>query len=129
MHSENSKNAVLRRANDEFLRQLLGGEPMRAEGGSQHCPVACANESGTRPCRRREERPGPSCSQGDAHHACPKTIAAPALAMVYSPLQCFEGLLEPAQALRAGTQFAALVLPLEEKRFGESEVNHRRCSL
>lgn len=132
MHSENSKNAALRRANDEFLRQLLGGEPTRAEGTDRRCPAARLserNERNARPCRRQEEPSRPPCNQGDTVNACPKTLHAPALAMVYSPMQCFEGVLAPEQALRAGTQFAALVLPLEEKKFGESEVNHRRCTL
>lgn len=133
MHSENTKNASLRRANDEFLRRMLGGELGRAEDvSSLGCPIPCSRRAvGGAPINkaRRDPMP-PPCNEGDCAHSCPKEIGAPALAMVYSPLQCWDGLLPPEKALRAGSQFAALVLPLEQDRKSrESEVCNQRCNL
>lgn len=132
MYSETSKNAAMRRANDEFLRRMLGGELGAAERTDDPQILSCRvrGEGVPSPLGRRRQPSAPSCNAGDgAGMTCPRKVAAPALAMVYSPVQCWEGLLEPMQALRAGSQFSSLVLPLEEKKFGESEVNHRRCSL
>jgi hypothetical protein len=36
--------------------------------------------------------------------------------MVYSPVQGWDGVLDPMQALKNGSQFAALVLPLESDK-------------
>ena len=45
--------------------------------------------------------------------SCPTEIAAPALAMVYCPRQCWRKLLDPEEGLKHGTIFAELVLPFE----------------
>lgn len=132
MHSENSKNASQRRANDEFLRRMLGGElGMAEEGRRPSCPLPSCRMGGAPTTRMpRREPSAPPCNDGDHAHSCPRGIHAPALAMVYSPLQCWEGLLPPEKALKAGSQFSALILPLEAgAKRKESEVCNRRCNL
>jgi hypothetical protein len=133
MHSENSKNASQRRANDEFLRRMLGGE-LGNTGERCHpsCPLPSTCRTSDTPQGRlaHREPPSPPCNEGDRTHTCPREIYAPALAMVYSPLQCWEGLLPPEKALHAGSQFTALILPLESgAKSRESEVCNRRCNL
>ena len=109
MYSDNEGRAPMRRANDEFLRRLVGGELM----GSERCELC------TRPTSDKRES-GPACdgsypSEGDHAHmeACPTRIEAPSLAMVYAPMQCWRNLLDPQSALAKGSQFAELILPIE----------------
>ncbi|MBR2340337.1 MAG: spore coat associated protein CotJA [Clostridia bacterium] len=49
---------------------------------------------------------------------CPVQSWAPSLAMVYSPVQCWEGVLEPAEALANGSLFSGLIKPFEVEMGG-----------
>ena len=127
MYSENRRNAAVRRSNDEFLRRLIGGE-LQAEPA----PAKCRAQSGPREqlsCSLRErpmqdrhpraDSSGVVCNDNDLHDPCgdcPTVLNAPALAMVYSPRQCWRGVLNPHDALFAGSLFTELVLPLEQDR-------------
>ncbi len=102
MYMNNNKRADVRRSNDEFLRRMLGGD-LVAEN-----VLPMMNTTPTPPMK-------PSC-QGDEGSSCPigkcpKTIKAPALAMVYSPMQCWQNIFEPEEALKNGTMFKDLFLP------------------
>ncbi|MBQ9805799.1 MAG: spore coat associated protein CotJA [Clostridia bacterium] len=119
MYSENNKNVGVQRANNEFLRRMLGGE-------------LCA---GSAPVFNNEETPSlpeypvrPPCNGGEPDtetesaemcgSVCGGHHSAPSLAMVYSPTQCWRRLLNPTEALKQGTQFSELVLPFEGYRRG-----------
>ena len=71
-----------------------------------------------RQLQARQEMP-PTAPEGGCgcqkpcNTSCPTEIDAPALAMVYSPRQCWRKLLDPAEGLKQGTIFAELVLPFE----------------
>ena len=132
MYPEKDRRSSVRRANDEFLRRMLGGElgdgapfcavmnpdvsaPMRPQLPPEDNRTAC--DGSQRPAcdggRRSDENGG----------ECPKHIHAPALAMAYAPRQCWQNLLEPEAGLREGTIFAELILPLEvTPRKKETEV-------
>ncbi|MBQ9131085.1 MAG: spore coat associated protein CotJA [Clostridia bacterium] len=149
MYSENRRNAAVRRSNDEFLRQLIGGELQDSSYGERRTQRSCPTERSVPNCRRQEpsscllsERPmyerqsraessGPSCNENDQYSPCkdcPTVLNAPALAMVYSPRQCWRGVLSPHDALAAGSLFAELVLPLEQHRtFDGKEACGRKC--
>ncbi len=130
MYSESNRKTASRRANDEFLRRMLGGE-LTGDG----YPVMSVTEPvQTREAPVRGENNRVSCdgtvrpTTPDAtDKGCPTTLHAPALAMVYSPRQCWRNLFDPATGLSKGTIFAELELPLEvvgDKR--EKEVKIRR---
>ncbi len=70
--------------------------------------------------RRLSEQRGCGCSapmsRAEEHRepiGCP---SMPSLAMVYSPVQAWDGLLDPARALAEGTLFADLVKPFTAAR-------------
>lgn len=130
MYSESNRKNASRRANDDFLRRMLGGE-LTGDG----YPVMSVTTPAERPSEpvRRESNNGVRCDGTTGNHAngctsnCPTAIAAPSIAMVYSPRQCWRNLFDPATALSKGTLFAELELPLEAvggKR--EKEVKIRR---
>ena len=118
MYSENNRRAATDRANAEFLRRMLGGEL-----STDTAPVMNMTsvekpqtpQPAPMPTQRRNERvycdgtPRPDQSAT----ACPKTLSAPSLAMVYAPKQCWSNLLSPAEGLAKGSIFADLILPLE----------------
>ncbi len=115
----------MRRSDNDLLRRMLGGE---LDGGRYQ-----AADIPT-PTPRRDES-APPCNGGDTpsstHQACgkgncPTVVSAPALAMVYSPRQCWQNLLDPESGLRAGSIFAELVLPLEPgKKCADKEAKTR----
>ena len=144
MYSEIDRRASTRRANDEFLRRMLGGELC---GGAREAmnqgveesprptlpPVnnetACdGSERGNGVCGRSGNGGCNGGGNGDgADRGCPKHVHAPALAMVYAPRQCWQNLLDPMSGLEQGSIFAELILPLEAVRgSGEKEVRTRR---
>jgi len=110
MYFEPEKKACVQRANNEFLRRMLGGE----------LGTGCALPTGDR--QSLPEYPTrPPCDGGTDEHAgckhgsnhreeCPN---APSLAMVYAPKQSWRGVFDPHEALMHGTQFGELVLPFE----------------
>lgn len=99
MYSDKFKHPASRRANDEFLRRMMGGELC----ASNELAVMSTGTAGDG---------APSCNQESAGE-CPREIAAPAIAMVYAPRQCWRSILDNRTALKSGTLFAELVLPLE----------------
>ena len=110
MYSESDRRAPARRANDEFLRRMLGGELTGGAVPTMNQPVP---ELPTYPQR-------PPCDGGEESRPmpappCAMTPGMPSLAMVYSPVQCWREVLEPADALRAGSQFTELLLPFVGK--------------
>lgn len=154
MYSENNRRASGMRANDEFLRRMLGGDltggelPVmnmehldrsesfgrgndgsRADGMNISDRVRLSDEGssgGGRPsCDGTVSNGKPSC---DDRGECPSYLHAPSLAMVYAPRQCWRNLLDLQSALENGTLFAELVLPFEagNKRMG-TEGNGRKC--
>ena len=118
MYSENGRHASVHRANDEFLRRMIGGEVVRAA-----LPVVSMET----PLLPDDLQNGGTSCDGSSKGECPSHVHAPALAMVYAPMQCWNHLLDMQSALQHGTLFAELVLPFEGcKRFGEGEVKPRR---
>ena len=101
MYSENNRRTAVRRADEEFLRRLSGGEL----GVS---PIPHGNAS-------PKDVPSPRRSCNGTPVPCQSDSFAPSLAMVYSPRQCWRGILDPAAGLAAGTIFSELILPLEVK--------------
>lgn len=127
MYSENNRRSASRRADDDFLRRMLGGELVgdaRYEAGEHGnaCQISPAiPHAESRLNCRGELRP--SAGEG----ACPTHLHAPALAMVYSPMQCWRQLYDPKTALAHGTLFEELDLPLEVvSKPREREVMTRR---
>lgn len=129
MYSEIDRRASARRANDEFLRRMLGGE---LNGGACEAMNQGVEES-PRPTLPPVNN-GAACDGSEngnangngADRGCPKHLHAPALAMVYAPRQCWQNLLDPMSGLEHGSIFAELILPLEAVRgCGEKEV--RTC--
>ena len=119
MYSDNGRHASVHRANDEFLRRMIGGEVVRTE-----LPVV-SMESPVLPDYSQDG--GASCDGSIIKGECPTHVHAPSLAMVYAPMQCWRDLLDLQSALRHGTLFAELVLPFEGgRRLGEGEVKPRR---
>ncbi len=129
MYSENNRRNTSRRADNEFLRRMLGGDM-----SGRTCPIM-STRSQERPQPRRDE-PMPPCNQDGgrptpAPHSCtcscPSEIPAPAIAMVYAPKQCWRNLLDPASGLAKGSIFSELILPLGAiPKNCEKEVNPRR---
>ena len=159
MYSENSRNAAVRRANDEFLRKLISGElqndtshqhseqratgcgatrnnfaPNVRSGEGSYCNLPQRKGCGCGALRGTAQQNTPSCNENDSAYTdgcmdCPAHVHAPALAMVYSPKQCWQNLLDPNRALVEGTLFADLVLPLDQsKNTNESEGCGRKCA-
>lgn len=128
MYSESNRRTASRRANDEFLRRMLGGE-LTGDG----YPVMNVTEHNTQPASppARQERDRIPCegsnSSDNAKADCPTHIDAPSLAMLYSPRQCWRNLFDPATGLSRGTIFADLYLPLEAiSTHNEKEFKTRR---
>ena len=130
MYFEPEKKACVQRANNEFLRRMLGGETV---DGASACPVMNMGGEVRPQLPPEENRPScdgsyrPSCDgsyrPGEDGGACPKHIHAPSLAMVYAPRQCWQNLLDPVAGWKEGSIFAELILPLEaEKRSRGTEV-------
>ena len=118
MYSDNGRSACVHRANDEFLRRMIGGEVVR--GGLPEVRMDLS-------VRPTPPQSIPSCDGENPCEECPTHVHAPALAMVYAPMQCWRNLFDPHLALRHGTLFAELVLPLEGcKKLGEGEVRPHR---
>ncbi len=114
MYSDHDKRPSAYRANDEFLRRMLGGE---LTGGT--LPVMNTDLPGlSEESLPRQEGNGPLCDGSMGHGGmaggnCQKEPWAPSLAMVYAPRQCWRNLLDPQSALSEGSLFAELILPLE----------------
>ncbi len=109
MYSDNNRRACSYRANDAFLRQMLGGE---LAGCHSH-------EKAPMPSARQSYDPqNPPCdgSINNMQHGCgkcPTEIGAPSLAMVYSPRQCWKEVLDPMTGWKHGSIFSELILPFE----------------
>ncbi len=114
MYSEGNRRTAPGRANDEFLRRMLGGElvgtlPVMNTTPAPRPPLPDYGGNNTACDGTRRNSQNGSCPD----NSCPTKISAPALAMVYSPRQCWQNLFDPMQGLKHGTIFAELVLPLE----------------
>ena len=137
MYSDENKRAPECRANDEFLRRMLGGELVGGERLGQpsdgldlpeeryergvDCrgnPTGAGNAGEEKGMFARRE----SCDCAD----CPTEIPAPALAMVYAPKQCWRNVLEPQTGLAHGSMFAELILPFEGCR-KQNRMEGRYC--
>lgn len=125
MYSEHNHKNSARRANDDFLRRMLGGEltgdgyPVMSLQSTDQSPV---KEGGTN-CQGLPRQEGEkACEKG-----CPTHVNAPSIAMVYAPRQCWRKLLDPSTGLSKGSIFEELVLPLEAVHANsEKEVKIRR---
>ena len=128
MYSENNRRYAARRADEEFLRRMSGGELC----GNVLPTVAAvaakdARDIPVRDARGRVRCDGSTQDTGSCTKDCEGDTFAPSLAMVYSPRQCWRGLLSPADALAQGSLFSELVLPLEAvPQNGSKEVRIRR---
>lgn len=124
MYSDDNKHMPEYRANDEFLRRMLGGELVGGE--LLRLPTEKLDRSEERYERRvdcRGNLVGADSTCGEKvtlermevcdRMDCPNEIHAPALAMVYSPKQCWRNLLDPRVGLEHGSIFAELILPFE----------------
>ena len=146
MYSDQNRRASVSRANDEFLRRMLGGEltggvmpvmnmetpavPRQLGQGSDRLENRRNDEGDLNSQRGRLSGEGiggencrPSCDgnydcgSGNGNYGdCPTQIHAPSLAMVYAPRQCWRNLLDPQSALESGSLFAELIMPLEVAR-------------
>ncbi len=133
MYSDYNKRAPTHRANDEFLRRMIGGELNGPELLRLHSEMLeLPEERGGRrvDCRGNVLEPERSCPEkrardgGDAcdRESCPTEISAPALAMVYAPRQCWRKTFDPQTGLAHGSIFAELVLPFEGcPKYGRTE--------
>lgn len=110
-----------RRANDEILRRMLGGELSTqeknsprpaADGGAVPLPVY---PGGTRCDGSSTDVPAAT----DGSMGC-----FPSLAMVYAPKQKWKNILPPPDGLSHGSIFRDLVFPLEAEEHGK-EGAHR----
>jgi len=133
MYSDDHRQTPTHRANDAFLRQMLGGD---LKGGELS---RLQTETVKRPevwDDRRVDCRGNLLSGESAHpeksmresgeqrdrETCPTEISAPALAMVYSPKQCWRKLFDPQSGLEHGSLFAELILPFEGcPKYGRTE--------
>lgn len=139
MYSENNRRSAIRRADDDFLRRMVGGEPIgdhppasvpptaARDASRSHAGSSCRTEQPPANDRDSVRRELPAhCASPD----CPTQLPAPALAMVYAPRQCWRNLFEPEEGLSKGTIFSELVLPLEINgnpcKIRGQEVNPRR---
>lgn len=132
MYSENNRRSANQRANDDFLRRMLGGE--LTGDGFPVMQVTPPNGGALSPSNMQQSTARVRCdgtrvpggSNGGSAD-CPDCIPAPSIAMVYSPRQCWRNLFDPATALSKGSLFAELILPLEAvpSKHGK-EVNTRR---
>ncbi len=143
MYSENNRRSAARRADDEFLRRMMGGDLTGNGVGEQSVP---STDSGQQPLpfhTGESCRPNAHSDNGQSSTlnreksalcipstACPTQLSAPALAMVYAPRQCWRNLFDPAEGLSKGTIFSELELPLEfcggHCKIRNQEVNRRR---
>ena len=130
MYSENHRHSTARRADDEFLRRMLGGE-LTGDGypviNSNPTPAPSAP---ARAASGAQAQSRPLCDGSVAPAeagGCPTSLYAPAIAMVYAPKQCWRNLFDPATGLSHGTIFKELVLPLGSfPENAHKEVNPRR---
>lgn len=77
------------------------------------------DNEGCRICGRADGSCGCENNQNQqSDGTCPVQSWAPSLAMVYSPVQCWEGVLEPAEALANGSLFSGLIKPFEVEMGG-----------
>ena len=143
MYMENNRRAAGSRADADFLRRMLGGElsgngcgcgrfDERSNDRDRSCdrtPVQSRRDTTGECCewrpQARQEAPawpdnGCGC-QRPCDTSCPTEIAAPALAMVYAPRQCWHKLLDPEAALAHGSLFEELILPFEGRQIGGKE--------
>lgn len=141
MYSENNRRSTSRRADDDFLRRMMGGELVKdgfpvptfsesvkpqSPAGTQERNVPTAPPQMPNNNRIRCDGTPRQSSDINGTSACPTSLHAPALAMVYSPKQCWRNLLDPATGLSHGTIFSELVLPLEVvPNKGHKEVKNR----
>ena len=131
MYSENNRRSAARRADEAFLRRMLGGE-LTGDG----FPVVNSNpaEAQPAPTRTAPQLGGSNRVLCDGNAAapsgkndCPTVLPAPSIAMVYSPMQCWRNLFDPTVGLAHGTIFKELVLPLGSfPENAHKEVNPRR---
>lgn len=124
MYIESNRRAAESRADADFLRRMLGGELKGAPNTRTHNDTNANGCCEWRPQARQEApvRPEGGCGcQRPCDTSCPTQIAAPSLAMVYSPRQCWHKLLDPEAALAHGSLFAELILPFEGKQIGGKE--------
>jgi hypothetical protein len=115
MYSENNRRSTTRRADDAFLRRMLGGELTGDGFPVVNTSPATAPTPLDRPAPQTQNGNLTRCDGSTAQHGgntCPTTLHAPAIAMVYAPMQCWKNLFDPATGLSHGTIFQELVLPL-----------------
>ncbi|MBR3894277.1 MAG: spore coat associated protein CotJA [Clostridia bacterium] len=133
MYSEYHRDTPTHRANDAFLRRMLGGDLKGAElyrlQTERHEHPTEARERRV-DCRGNVVQEEAACgiksaresSDGGECDRCPTEIPAPALAMVYAPRQCWRGLFDPQTGLAHGSLFAELILPFEGcPKYGRTE--------
>lgn len=137
MYSENNRRSASRRADDDFLRRMLGGEltgdgfpVMNADVDDSHSNTNTTQPHNAVPQLQNNNRircDGSMRQDAESNGTCPTTLHAPSLAMVYSPKQCWKNLFDPATGLSHGTIFQELALPLEVVPYnGSKEVKNRR---
>ena len=112
------------RVGDDFLRRMLNGELTEKSNRMQMPTTGTRTSCGCEERETRERSAMPDCN------ACPDppSPTMPSLAMVYSPVQAWQGILSPDEGLRHGSIFSELILPLEATPHkGDKEVNPRRA--
>ena len=126
MYSENSRMPASRRADDDFLRRMIGGNLNDGYRDTRNC--GCGNAQSRNADRRRLALDTPPCNDNDGHgcsNHCPKEVSAPSLAMVYCPRQCWQSIFSLEEALQHGTLFAKLALPF----YGSNCDGKEACNL
>ena len=112
MYFENEKLRSRQRSNDEFFRRM-NGEDFRLGMMGSDIPTFSRTD-----IPKRDEIPKTTCkgtpnSNAGAIGAC----QMPSLAMVYAPVQAWQGVLSPEDGLRQGSIFADLIKPFEMPPF------------
>lgn len=116
MNFDSQRNFRTRRANDEFLRRMHGGEIAGAERRERTVPVFAGTEISA-----KNDRPLPRCDGTYPDGGNPENgnvPSFPSLAMVYSPVQEWKEVLTPEEGLRSGSIFRQLLKPLENAGAG-----------
>ena len=112
MFFENENYLSRQRSNDEFLRRMNGDQFFRKASADEIQTMLRSDVPG------RNERPQTSCDGTPNTSQTPPEIdhagyRMPSLAMVYSPMQAWQGILSPEEGLHHGSIFSELVKPFE----------------
>lgn len=115
MYSENEKQYSRRRSGDEFLRRMRNEEFLsRLSSGSDiptfsRSDIPRVDQTPRTGCDGTTRNENGGMSEQTNRYGC----SMPSLAMVYSPIQKWQKMLSPEEALSKGSMFVELIKPFE----------------